>query len=88
MMNKQKLSIIILVITLSIVFLWFVVIDNFIIPVIQQDMTLSYKNGYNHGMQDSIIGIFQQSLGCQPVNIWIGNDTKQIIDVACLQKTP
>jgi len=41
------------------------------------------------GVEDSIAGIFQQTANCnQPASIWIGNNTKQIIDVACLQLIP
>ena len=85
MISKQKLLIIILAVALAILFVWFVIIDNYIIPTIQQEIITSYQNGYNAGVENSITEIFQQTSNCQPTHIWIGNNTKQLIDVACLQ---
>ncbi len=85
MISKQKFLIITLAVALAVIFTWFVIIDNYIIPTIQQDITNSYQNGYNAGVENFIIEIFQQTSNCQPTYIRIGNDTKQLIDVACLQ---
>lgn len=86
MLSKQKFLIITLVIVLVAIFVWFVIIDNYIIPTIRQDITNSYQNGYNTGVEKSITEIFQQTSNCQqPTSIWIGNNTKQLIDVACLK---
>ncbi len=86
MISKQKLLIIILTISLAAIFIWFVIIDNYVIPTIQQNITNSYQNGYNAGVENSITEIFQQTSNCQPTYIWIANNTKQLIDVACLQQ--
>jgi len=84
--NKQSIIIMSLAVTLSVVFVWFVVFDNYVIPSIQQNMNLAYQNGYDQGVNDSITELFQQTANCQqPTSIWIGNNTKQLIDVACLQ---
>jgi len=83
MTSKQKLLIIILAITLTAMFVWFVIIDNYIIPTIQQEITNSYQNGYNAGVENSIIEIFQQTSNCNPTYIWVGNDTRQLIDILC-----
>ncbi len=85
MISKQKLVIIILAVALVTIFVWFMIIDNHIIPTIQQEIINSYQNGYNSGVENSIIELFQQTLNCQPTYIWVGNDTKQLIDVTCLQ---
>ncbi len=85
MTSKQKLVIITLATALAAMFVWFVIIDNYIIPAIQQEITNSYQNGYNAGIEDSITDLFQQTSNCQTTYIWVGNDTKQLIDVACLQ---
>lgn len=83
--SKQKLLIIILAVALTTIFVWFVIIDNYIIPTIQQEIINSYQNGYNAGIENSITELFQQTSDCQPTYIWVANDTKQLIDVACLQ---
>lgn len=85
MISKQKLLIITLAVSLVAIFVWFVLIDNIIFPIIQQEIITSYQNGYEKGAEDSIIQLFQQTSNCQPTNIWIGNNTKQLVDVACLQ---
>ncbi len=85
MMSKQKFLIIILAVALAAIFVWFVIIDNYIIPAIQQEIINSYQNGYNAGVENSITEIFQQTSNCNPTYIWVGNDTRQLVDVACLQ---
>ena len=86
MTNKQAIIIMSLAVTLSVVFVWFVVIDNYVIPTQQQVMFDAYQNGYDQGISDSITELFQQTANCQqPTSIWIGNNTKQLIDVACLK---
>lgn len=84
-MISQKLIIIILAITLSIIFVWFVIIDNYVMPLIISGNQLSFQNGYESGINDSIIGIIQQSYSCNPISVWTGNDTVKLINVECLQ---
>ena len=85
MLSKQNLLIIILAVALTTIFIWFVIIDNLIMPTIQQDITTSYQNGYNAGVENSITDIFQKTSNCQSTYIWIVNNTRQLVDVACLQ---
>ena len=85
MISKQKLLIIILAVALAVMFVWFVIIDNDIIPTIQQEIITSYQNGYNAGVENSITEIFQKTSNCNPTYIWIANNTRQLVDVACLQ---
>jgi len=44
MISKQKLLIIILAVTLAAIFVWFILIDNYITPEIQQEIITSYQN--------------------------------------------
>ena len=85
-MIPQKLVIIILAITLAVVFVWFVIIDNYIIPSIISENQQSFQNGYETGSNDIIIGIIQQSYSCTPISLWSENVTVQVINVECLQK--
>ncbi len=82
---SQKLIIIILAIALTVIFIWFVIIDNYIIPSIISGNQLSFQNGYEAGINDSIMGIIQQSYSCNELSVWAGNDTIQLINVECLQ---
>ncbi len=84
-MISQKLIIIILAIALTAIFVYFVIIDNYIIPSIISGNQLSFQNGYETGANDIVTGIIQQSYSCNPVSVWAGNNTVQLINVECLQ---
>jgi len=84
-MIPQKLIIIILAIALSVVFVWFVIVDNYIIPSIISGNQISFQNGYETGSNDIITGIIQQSNSCNPVSVWTENVTIQLINIECLQ---
>jgi len=84
-MINQKILIIILTVVLSFIFIWFVIIDNYVIPSIISGNQLSFQNGYDAGAQDTILGIMPQSFQCQPVTMWNNDTSIQLIDVKCLQ---
>jgi len=85
---NQRLIIIILAVTIAVLLTWFVLIDNFIIPQIIAGNQLSFQNGYETGGMDAINGIMQQSMNCEPLSLWSGNYTVQIINVECLTENP
>ena len=83
-MISQKIIIIILAVALSAIFIWFVIIDNYVMPSIISGNQQSFQNGYESGVNDIITGIIQQSYSCNPVSVWAGNDTVQLINMECL----
>ncbi len=87
-LKNPKLLIIILSVTIAVLFIWFVLIDNYIIPIIISGNQMSFQNGYEKGAQEAIIGIIQQSSNCQPMSVWSGNITVQLINVECLAQNP
>lgn len=82
MISKQKLIIIGLAVTLTVVFVQFVLIEKIFSPT--QQLTTSYQNGYNAGVESSVTELFQQTSNCNVTYIWVANNTRQLIDVACL----
>ena len=82
---NQRLIIIILAATIAALLTWFVLIDNYIIPSIISGNQISFQNGYETGVNDTIRGIIQQSYSCTPVSVWVGNNTAQLINVKCLE---
>ena len=44
------------------------------------------QKGYEAGITASVVSIVQQSRNCQPVNLFIGNQTFNSVDVECLQQ--
>lgn len=49
--------------------------------------TQGFTQGYNKGMTDTITKVYQETDACKPVPIFVGEDNKNIIDIACLQTT-
>jgi len=43
------------------------------------------QQGYQAGIT-SVVSIVQQSRNCQPVSLFIGNQTFNFVDIACLQQ--
>ena len=50
-----------------------------------KQITAAQQQGYNIGLQNSVVTIIQQSRNCQQVNLFVGNQSFQFIDVSCLQ---
>ena len=74
--------------------LWLYVVIAVLVLVILGYLGISwYKNqiakaqveGYNVGVTNSVVSMIQQSRDCQPLSLFIGNQTFQFVDTACLQ---
>ena len=87
-LKNPKLIIIILVAVIAALLTWFVLIDNYIVPQIIAGHQLSFQNGYETGGMDAIQGIMQQTMNCEPLSLWSGNFTVQLINVECLTVAP
>ncbi len=83
-MGKQKFAIIILCIMLiaSLSYIGVIKYEQNQQVRFQQ----AYLQGYNQGISDVVSGLYQQTNTCQAVNIFMGNLSKQVIDIGCLQK--
>ncbi len=44
------------------------------------------QQGYQAGITASVVSIVQQSRNCQPVSLFIGNQTFYFVDTTCLQQ--
>lgn len=47
--------------------------------------TQGLTQGYNQGLTDAVSKIYQETDTCKPVPIFVGEQNKNIIDIACLQ---
>jgi len=81
-MNIQKIIIIGLLISL-IGILQYLVLDKWM-DSMNEEMTKNIQNAYDQGLLDAVIAIYQQTENCQGVPIKIGNLTKTVFDVSCL----
>jgi len=44
----------------------------------------AFQNGYNLGVDNSVTTIFNNTEDCMVTNIFVGNDSRQIIDFSCI----
>ncbi|MBL7051276.1 hypothetical protein ISS04_03915 [Candidatus Woesearchaeota archaeon] len=86
MHNDKKFKTTILILAIFLVLsIGYIAIDKYQSSREQQLMA-TYQGGYNKGVQDAVVSLYQQTDNCQPATINIGNLTKQVFDVACLQQ--
>ena len=49
-------------------------------------ITNAQQQGYQAGITASVVSIVQQSRNCQPVSLFIANQTFNFVDMTCLQQ--
>lgn len=81
-MNKQQITITILSIALFASAQY--IIYEKIIESRQQELSLSYQNGYAKGLTDTITTIFKQTENCHVSTMTLGNLTRSVFDLSCL----
>jgi hypothetical protein len=74
-MNKERVIIYILAILLVIS------VGYTVIGWIQGS---AFQAGYNKGITDAVVTLYQQTSNCKATTINIGNITRQVIDTSCL----
>lgn len=52
-----------------------------------RDQQQMFVSGYNQGYTAAVIALIQQTDNCQTTPINIGNFSRQVVDIACLQRT-
>lgn len=86
MISKQKIAIIALAVAL------FVIVQYFVIEKLleenQKKMSEIYQNGYDQGLKDAVTTLYEQTTDCQTTTIFLGNLSRQIFDMACLETSP
>jgi len=82
-MDKQKITIIVLAVALILIS-QYVLLDKWSLTQQQQNLE-SYQNGYAQGLIDAITSIYQQTQNCQITTVNVGNSTKDIVDISCLE---
>lgn len=87
-MKKEKLMIIVLIVCL-LAAVAYIATSSY--KTSQQNkitsaFTQGFTQGYNKGMTDAVAKVYQETDACKPVPIFIGENNKNIIDVACLQR--
>ena len=82
LMTRQKVVIIILAIGLFSV-VQYVVFDK-LNESKEQDMIRIFQQGYDQGVVDSVNLLYEQTQNCKVAEISIGNLTRNILDLSCL----
>ena len=52
-----------------------------------EKMQAKFQEGYNQGVANAVVQLMQQAATCQPVPLFAGNVTMNIVAVECLQRT-
>ena len=81
-MNKQKIVIIALSIALFSL-AQYVIYEN-IIESRQQELDNTFQSGYDKGLTDAVVELYKQTENCQTTTITLGNLTKNVFDLSCL----
>ena len=51
----------------------------------ETQLLTAYQDGYNRGVQEAVVSLYQQTNNCQGAVINLGNVTREVFDTACLQ---
>ena len=84
-MDKQKIIIIALTAALILTVQYFV-LDRWISSA-QQEISQNYQRGYTQGLNDAVVSLYDQTQNCHPATIVIGNLTKKVFDLACIENS-
>jgi hypothetical protein len=82
-MLKRKHTVVILAVLLVLA-LGYIVFDAYSEYKQQQDFSL-FQQGAQFGYEQAVTQLFQQALTCQPVPVFIENQTLNLVAVECLQ---
>lgn len=82
-LSKERTIIIVLVILLGIS-VFYIVFDA-VQRQRTQELVAIYQQGYDQGLTDAVLTLYQQTEGCNAAVINIGNVTRQVLDVDCLK---
>ena len=84
-MQKEKSTKIIMILSILLVFsVVFIAVDKYKTSQEKQLLT-AYQTGYNQGVQEAVVSLYQQTNNCQPTVINLGNVSRQLFDTSCLQ---
>ncbi len=81
-LSPKKVKIIIYVLAILLVFSF-----SYILFITYQNAKVSLlQQGAQFGYQQAVLEVLQQAEVCQPIPIWVGNKTKELIAVDCLSR--
>jgi len=81
--DKRNIVIIILTVLL-IISLSYIGYTEYI-KFIQENLRKATAEGYRQGVFDTIVKLYKETDTCRPTRIMLGNKTKYVIDIECLQ---
>ncbi len=82
--NKSKFVVIVLVVLLLIA-VGYIIYDK-VQQRRQTQLLTALQQGYNQGIYGAVLSLYQQTEKCQVTTITLGNLTRQVVDVACIQQ--
>jgi uncharacterized membrane protein (DUF485 family) len=84
-MQKQKLALIVVSIALAMSIVY-IAVDAYQAMMLQEQFN-AYQQGVQVGYEQAVLALVQQVSTCQQVPVTYGNQTINVIAVACLQQS-
>jgi len=85
-MNKAVTIVLVVVLILALVgAVGYIVWDRFNTNKIAQ-LNYVFQQGQQQGINGAVVQIYQQTENCQPLPLTIGNVSKYVIDLSCVQQ--
>lgn len=81
-LDKQKVIIIVLIAILFLL-VQYVLLEK-LVDVRLEEKIKFYEDGYEQGLIDAVVTIFQNTEDCKTTSLTIGNLTKHVFDITCL----
>ena len=81
--DKQKLTLIILAVLLVLA-IGYIAVDMYM-EVKQRQQVSIFQQGMQAGYEQAIVQLVRQASACQPIPLYVGNQTVEFIAVECLQ---
>jgi len=85
-LDKQNIILIILIVLLVIA-IGYISIDKYLDAKQRQQISI-FQEGMQAGYEQAIVQLVQQASACQPIPVYVGNQTMSFIAVECLQQEP
>jgi len=81
--DKMRLAIIILAVLLAVA-VGYIIMNNLQEKRMEKEFEI-YQSGMQNGYEQAILRVMEKAVTCQPVPLFSGNDTINMIAVECLQ---
>ncbi len=84
-MEKKQAIILIVLALLLVAAITYIIVDKLQTRQMNQ-LQNAFASGYQLGLTDVITTMYNQTANCQIATMTVGNETRQVVDISCLQQ--